>query len=574
MADDLAALRKMFAAAISEKVGPAKPAVPNEKLDRWLAQADVVVDYSDLRPGQWLPDDVSYGSGPVRAGTARVFQGKVTIESHTAAVYDHFWDRLKLAPGSRRTHGALGRTDRAGFTIRSPSFVVDKANIFYLVRGGGTAYAAVAGHSVIQGPLHGRIVRPFADEDHYRWVRHEVGQYRGLPVHVELTPDLNTNFAIAAIVQSDELPPANPNGLTSPNGFDPSAFADTVAEYQAKELELADEAVWMSRLAPALLDGTGVDESVFVRGNPSTPGDVVPHRSLEALAGPGPLEHRVGSGRYELAVQLTDPDRNPYVSRVMVNRIWHHLFGRGIVASTDNFGVLGERPTHPELLDYLATEFVADGWSLKRMVRRLVLSSTYRMSSDGPTPEADAENLLLHKFRVRRLEGESIRDAILAVSGRLDSSIGGPPVPIHLDDFLQGRGRPKSGPLDGNGRRSMYLAVRRNFLSPFLIAFDTPTPFSTVGRRQVSNVPAQALVLMNDPFVHEQAKLWAGRIADDPRPVGERITSVYLSAFGRPPTDKEVAICREFISGQPNDVQTWTDLTHAMFNVKEFVFLN
>ncbi|HET6573746.1 MAG TPA: DUF1553 domain-containing protein, partial [Fimbriiglobus sp.] len=329
---------------------------------------------------------------------------------------------------------------------------------------------------------------------------------------------------------------------------------------------------WESRLAPALLDGTGVDEHVFVRGNPRTPGEVVPRRSLEALAGTGRLNHDRGSGRLELAKQFTDPKQNPFIARVAVNRVWHHLFGRGIVASTDNFGVLGEPPTHPELLDYLAGEFVRNGWSVKRLIRRLVLSSTFRMSSKADSDPADPTNQLLHHFRLKRLEGEAIRDAMLAVSGRLDRTIGGPPVPIRLTPFLDGRGRPKaSGPLNGAGRRSLYLAVRRNFLSPMLLAFDTPIPFSTVGRRQVSNVPAQALILMNDPFVHQQAEVWAKRVLE--LPAGERVREMYLSAFGRPPIEAEAAACRAFVEGKEDDVTAWADLAHALFNVKEFVFV-
>src|SRR5581483_7670768 len=137
-----------------------------------------------------------------------------------------------------------------------------------------------------------------------------------------------------------------------------------------------------------------------------------------------------------------------------------------------------------------------------------------------------------------------IRDAMLAVSGRLDQREYGPSVPIHLTPFLQGRGRPASGPLDGNGRRSVYLAVRRNFLSPFLLAFDTPIPFSTVGRRTVSNVPAQALILLNDPFVQQQAQTWAKRTLALPGTPAERIGAMYLAAFGRPATEQELTACR------------------------------
>jgi len=290
-----------------------------------------------------------------------------------------------------------------------------------------------------------------------------------------------------------------------------------------------------------------------------------------------------GSGRLELARQMTDPAVNPLIARVMVNRVWHHLFGRGIVASVDNFGVLGEAPTHPELLDHLADRFVKEGWSLKRLIRALVLSSTYRMASEE-SPEGekvDPSNLLLHRMRLRRLEGEAIRDAMLAVSGRLDAKVYGPSVPIHLTPFLEGRGRPESGPLDGGGRRSLYLGVRRNFLSPFLLAFDTPIPFSTMGRRSVSNVPAQALILLNDPFVHQQAEVWAKRVLSRPGPAGERVDGMYVNALGRPPTDDERAACLAFLEGQTkrygvpaDDARVWADLAHTLFNVKEFIFVN
>ena len=261
----------------------------------------------------------------------------------------------------------------------------------------------------------------------------------------------------------------------------------------AEQKKIAADVRRDSRLAVAMQDGDGVDEHVFKRGSYKTPGDEIPRRFLEALAGPNRLPAARGSGRLELARQMTDPALDPFLPRVMVNRIWHHLFGRGIVASVDNFGVLGEAPTHPELLDYLADQFVKDGWSVKKTIRRLVLSSAYRMSSQ-PTDadQADPQNLLLHRMRLRRLEGEAIRDAMLSVSGRLDLKMYGPPVPVHLTPFLEGRGRPADGPLDGDGRRSLYTAVRRNFLPPMMLAFDTPSPFSTVGRRTVSNVPAQA----------------------------------------------------------------------------------
>ncbi len=345
--------------------------------------------------------------------------------------------------------------------------------------------------------------------------------------------------------------------------------------------KIADRIHKESRLCVAMIDGSGENEYVFIRGSHKAHGETVPRRFLEALAGPAPLAALRGSGRLELARQMIDPALDPFLPRVVVNRVWHHLFGRGIVASTDNFGVLGERPTHPELLDYLADRFIKEGWSIKRLIRHLVLSSAYRMSSqpDTAADRTDPGNLLLHRMRLRRLQGEAIRDAMLSLSGRLDKRMHGRSVLVHLTAFQEGRGRPASGPLDGDGRRSVYLAVRRNFLSPFLLAFDTPSPFSTVGRRTVSNVPAQSLILLNDPFVHQQASLWAKRVLAEPGPTRERIIRMYESAFTRPPTESELAACVAFLARQPatqarDDPAVWADLAHVLFNVKEFIFVN
>jgi len=143
-------------------------------------------------------------------------------------------------------------------------------------------------------------------------------------------------------------------------------------------------------------------------------------------------------------------------------------------------------------------------------------------------------------------------------------------VALHLTEFLEGRGRPASGPLDGDGRRSVYIAVRRNFLSPMMLAFDTPSPFSTVGRRTVSNVPAQSLILMNDPFVHQQAAVWEKRVLAETGNDRERIERMYLSGFARPPTSAELADCLAFVRNKP---AAWGELAHVLFNVKEFIYL-
>ena len=210
--------------------------------------------------------------------------------------------------------------------------------------------------------------------------------------------------------------------------------------------------------------------------------------------------------------------------------------------------------------------------------------------SSKPDPAAevvDPNNVFWHRMPIKRMEGEVIRDSLLAVSGRLDRTPFGPSVAIHLTPFMQGRGRPgNSGPVDGDGRRSIYIALRRNFLSPMMLAFDTPSPFSTVGRRTISNVPAQALILMNDPLVIEQAKRWAERtLADSTQTAEQRIESMYLTAFTRRPTNPEVREALSFLTshpGSPSDAKSdsnkvprevWTDLCHVLFNVKEFIYV-
>jgi hypothetical protein len=595
------------------------------------AKIDVVVDYKECPPDAWLPDGVAFGPGPVQAGA--LIDNAVMVES--ASVFDGAWINLK-ATGAESEPGPVGRLMRAGCTIRTPRFSINDAFIHVRMRGGAQVYAAVEGHVMISGPLHGSLVRSVKSSREFRWHAIDLRPYAGRRVHLEFTPE-DANFALARVVQSaassldDDLEsapevsewdgvtkrvplPQQAARLRSHLAVAVSKVADGpplpieahrfnwlrdhsklfpgqpwnqwLPTYPsmgpvlgAQKNQSISQILWLkerrldSKLAPAIMDGSAVDESVFIRGNYKTPGEIVPRRFLEALVGPEPINSPHGSGRLELARQITDPALNPLFARVFVNRVWHHLFGRGIVASVDNFGVLGDAPTHPELLDALAEQFVKDNYSVKSLIRRILLTDAYQRSSrpSAQAAKVDPENRLLQHVRVRRLEGEAIRDAILSVSGRLDAKLYGPSVPVHLTDFQQGRGRPTSGPMDGAGRRSIYLSVRRNFLSPFLLAFDTPIPFSTVGRRTVSNVPAQALILLNDPFVHQQADLWAKRALGDAGTFDERVERMYRAAFGRGPTAAEVAACRDFV--RSGDAAAWASLAHALINAKEFIFL-
>jgi hypothetical protein len=605
------------------------------------ANIQVVVDYSRVKAPAWMPDGCSFGCGPRQPGEVLLNgDGRFHLVERGAAVYDRAWDGLRAAPGAENDPSAVGRTIRAGRTIRTPSFTLTNGKVFYLVRGQGQAYAAVGQHTLINGPLHAQLVKALDTKGAYQWVAHDLTPYQGQLTHIEFTALAGHDLEIAQVIQAEQPPRLSGKAnliLTRVLGDGELSSLQALAErYQrlfaeaaggltkdasagsiplqdcarlvnwalahpdlfkegcenlrqaserlgAERKRILRDARLESRLALAMLDGSGVDERVFVRGSPKALGEPAPRRFLEALAGPTPLPIARGSGRLELARQMTDPAINPLLPRVLINRVWHHLFGRGIVASVDNFGVLGELPTHPELLDYLASRLVQEGWSVKKLVRELVLSNTYQMASQAAVEadQADPQDLLLHRMRVRRLEGEAIRDAMLAVSGRLEEKLFGPSVPVNLTPFLDGRGKPASGPLDGDGRRSLYLAVRRNFLSPFLLTFDTPIPFSTVGRRSVSNVPAQALILLNDPFVHQQAEVWARRVLAQPGSTDERIAKMYTSAFAREPTASELEACRSFLEQQARlhaagteDMRPWKDLAHTLFNVKEFIYLN
>ena len=353
-----------------------------------------------------------------------------------------------------------------------------------------------------------------------------------------------------------------------------------VAEYRRLEAEVP-----IPRRAPGLLDEGSPDHPLFVRGNHKNPGDPVPRRFLTALGGEPLGDPR--EVRLHLAGQVANPS-NPLTARVAVNRIWRHLFGEGIVRTVDNFGELGAEPTHTELLDYLTDRFVKEGWSIKKMVRLLATSRAYRMSSQ-PSAKAraeDPENKLLSHAHIRRLEAETIRDAILAASGELKPDMYGPSVTTYYaHETGQAKGDKPKGPLDGEGRRSVYLEVRRNLTNPFLEVFDVPKPSTTRGYRDVTNVPAQSLTLMNSPFVIDQAAKWADRLLtrEDEEP-GKRIERMFLKTLGRKPTADELDTAQTFVGklAAERDIaateisqsrQVWRDFAQALFNFKEFIYI-
>jgi hypothetical protein len=439
----------------------------------------------------------------------------------------------------------------------------------------------------------------------WKWVRHDLRKdltwESGRVVHVEyaaVAGGVSVAETVATLEQprrSDPPSPAAVNRRLADPGFDWNAPAarravdEAVAVASSRNAILADVKL-ESATAPAILDGNGIDQYVLLKGSAARRGEVSPRRFLEAIDGPSqPAWPQHSSGRRELADRVLDP-ANPLTTRVIVNRIWHHLFGRGLVPTTDNSGKLGEAAADPlaqSLLDTLAVRFREEGFSLKRLVKEIVTSSSWRMSSsrNGLAVEKDPLNLLLHHYPLRRLEAEAVRDKILAVSGRLDRTVGGSSVEVFITPFHDGRGKPKSGPLDGAGRRSIYTKIRRNFLPSFLLAFDMPVPFQAMGRRNLTNVPGQALTLMNDPFVSQQALLWARRmLRDESMPPEARVEIMYREAFARGPTVAERATALEFLAAQaaehgvsfadePRHEATWADFAHAVFNTKEFIFL-
>lgn len=586
---------------------------------------NVAVDYTGLWAAspEWLQDGFAFGSGPRRLGSVQLDTAddkeadKVANSEPTAdswrltslpgAAYNSMWDVLEnQSEPKMNAKNSLIAVNQPGRTLRTPTFEFSGQSLSCLVRGAGRVVVCVDSHRLVSGPLHGETIAKFKDADGLQWVDLRLARYAGHRLHLEFTPQRESGLTVCCVASDATAQQksavrtalrqiaASVNDAThtlksnlSPK--DAAAIAAVIEQWRQAASHARNNIRRESKLAMAMRDGTAEDDRVLIRGDSGNPGKVVPRALLTALRplNDNPISQHAsdqasrGSGRLQLAIKINAPE-NPLTSRVFVNRVWHHLLGRGIVPTTDDFGVLGERPTHPELLDYLALHFVNDGRSLKRLIRKIVLSQTYRMQGKSQSAEAtekDPKNLLWHSRPPRRLEGEAIRDSLYFVADTLDMTMYGPPVPIHLTEFMQGRGRPpKNGPADGEKRRSIYIAVRRNFLSPFMQTFDRPPPFSSMGRRNVSNVPAQSLILLNDPMVHSVAGQWAKRFASCSDDVHEQIEFAYLCAFGRPPSTAELSAATEFLASHPAAAKddrrhAWTDLAHALINAKEFIFV-
>jgi hypothetical protein len=359
----------------------------------------------------------------------------------------------------------------------------------------------------------------------------------------------------------------------------------------------------------AVGEGKPHDAHIHRRGEPKRLGPLTPRRFLQVTDGPDAPRIASGSGRLELAKWLTQPD-HPLVPRVLVNRVWQRYFGQGLVGTSDNFGIRGDKPSHPELLDWLTEQFVEyDGWSMKKLHRRIVLTRSYRLSSVPDWDEADAGsappdsdesatdprsadsgNIYLWRFQRRRLEAEAIRDAMLAVNGQLDRSPGGPhPLPAwHKKRYGL------NGPFHveyETSKRSVYLLSQRLFDHSFLGLFDPPDTSQSTSQRASADVAGQALFLMNSPFIRQQATAFTQRLMSEQESISGRIDRAFRLAYGRPPDDEEQSRLTDFIHQFSTRVlkeddgkggstegdaerQTWTAVARTVLTSNEFFFID
>jgi len=579
------------------------------------------VDYKiigDFRKGTsdgWLTDGYAFG----KRGTTGMIRFSRDSQ-YIRYLYPGMMSSRKISPG---IIGAL----------RSPNFVIEYDSLQVWAEGiASTIRVVIDNFQLIQYPIYGGLSRT-VDSTNATIYGFNLEKWKGHKAYIEIMPgrfnrhvfhidpDAYIDAYYAIVFNDSTLPegffqPLHLPGLNTHVHTDLSVAIHKWMKGQAgnadidvinqglrtrllerrlspiaidllTQIDSLGSAVYTPDYIEAVTEGEKVKSPVFIRGSHSMPSEqIVEHRFLSAVA-PGPDTFDIDTNsRYAWAGALLD-ESNPLTARVMVNRLWHHVFGRGIVETVDNFGVQGKLPSHPQLLDYLANEFIRQQWSIKSIIKMMVMSQAFQREAQASerSMEVDPQNILLSHYPVRRLEAEAIRDAILATSGCLDSMMYGNPIPVHLTEFMNGRGRPwYQGPLDGAGRRSIYTAVRRNFLPAFMITFDMPVPATAFGKRNVTNIPAQSLALMNDPFVVEQAYEWAKRLLDEyPANWERRVNRMYWEAFSRAATLNEIDEAKSFLEKQGelydqceaewlHDIQTWSDLCHAMFNVKSFIY--
>ncbi len=553
---------------VGEHLARRPPSIDDGVLRRWdFSKAE---DYA-----RWSAQGIGLPTQPFAAGEFAIqANGDVAITGvYPAGVYSHL---LSAKHPARLTSPDLDIDEAAELWVR-------------VIGDGGASLRYV----VQDYPRNGTVFPVTALKPSWTWKRDDLSYWQGDRIHVELAvgkdapllvkPNERSWFGVTEVrlVRKGSPPPTSraeypdllfdaavaspPKTLDDVAGIYERVLAEAIASWRSGaatriQAELLDACLRQGILpgdvgslpsagsmldeyrkleaeipvptrVPGLDETSGRTQPLFVRGDHKNPAENVPRRFLEAID-PAPYPTSSGSGRLRLAEDLLRSD-NPLARRVIVNRIWHHLFGRGIVATPDNFGRLGQKPTHPEMLDWLAVRFVRDGWSLKKMIRLIVTSETWQLSSNPSqlAQQRDPDNLFLSHANVRRMDAETIRDTLLSVSGRLDT-------------------RQFGAPVSGNsGRRSVYVQVIRNSLDPFLRVFDFPEPVSAVGRRDATNVPAQSLTLMNDPRVAEYATEFASRVLDDDRlqTDEQRVRQLFVTGLGRTPTAADVSRVHRFL---------------------------
>ena len=344
-------------------------------------------------------------------------------------------------------------------------------------------------------------------------------------------------------------------------------------------------------LAYAVSEGTPHNARIQLRGEPDKLGEEVPRGFLEILGGGKLPDETSGSGRLELAEWLTRPE-NPLTARVMVNRIWQYHFGQGLVKTPNDFGKRGQPPTHPELLDYLATQFIQSGWSIKAMHRLIMSSAAYQQAATGDRAQESgvagrgaADSWLLtpdsfSPFPRRRLSAEETRDTILLVSGELDPAPGGG----HPFPAPTGWGYTQHGPFSAvydHNQRSVYLMAQRIKRHPFLTLFDGADPNASTAERRTTTVPTQALFFLNDPFIHTKSEKFAARVERLGADEQQRIEAAYRLALGRSPTQAERAEATGFLAAYRDELAAakkdkaetlaLTALARVLFGSNEFL---
>ena len=354
--------------------------------------------------------------------------------------------------------------------------------------------------------------------------------------------------------------------------------ADDYAEYQ----RLQEEARILESHAPDYPAAMGIADSreindtlpIHIRGSHLNLGNPVARAVPAVFSDSGVTFPQSASGRLELATWMADAD-HPLTARVIVNRVWGWHFGSGLVSTTENFGVLGDRPSHPELLDWLSNWFVKNGWSIKKLNRLIILSDVYGRRSqpaDDGIGISDPENRYLSHFPVQRMSAEAIRDSILYVSNRLEMDLGGKTIPLRNRQMVFNHTSEDHTTYDSL-RRSAYLPIVRNHVYDWLHLFDYPDPTMPTGSRSATVIAPQALLLMNSPLATESSEAFAATISIEAETPAERIELAWLRAYGRKPQPNEIAVAMEFLNSGADEGRNWTLLCQSLFASSEFLYL-